>query len=868
MKRLHIELLIVGIALHVGLFLWMRAPSAPPVPESPPNSLQPFDRGAGSTPPVEAARTEPSYRGATLCGRNGLVGLPLRHTQVDAEVVGVMSSVRVQQVFVNDGSEALDATYRFPLPAGAAVHAMTLQVGPRRIVAQIQRRDEARSTYEAARSHGQTAALLEQQRPNLFSWDVANIRPGDTVTVSLEYAQELVPTGGRYLWEFPMTVGTRYIPGGHEDPAVNGPTAERSGRDVAVSLTLHAGVVMRGIRSDTHAVGVTQDSPREARVVLSAHDTIPNRDLVVGWQLTGDRPQATLLARDEAIGGGHFLLMVQPRAAMDLSHTAPREYLFVVDTSGSMGGAPLQMARGVMQRCLGAVRPGDTFQIVQFASGASSFAPAPVAPSPATVARALAWVDSMQSGGGTEFLPALELAFRQPRTPGHARVVVFMTDGYIGNEAEVLAWLHARTDKGNLFALGIGSSVNRYLLEGMARIGRGRPFMVLDPASETEVVRDLFATIARPALTDLTLHWDGVAVYDTTPEHPPDLFADRPVVITGRYARPGRGTLTLRGMLAGRPYTETLAVDLQGYGGAPTHPALSYLWARRRIDDLMDAYTFAPPDRRSPLAAQVTELALAYHQLSDFTSFVAVDPLERGAPADLRVVEPTLEPVQTPGVQPHAGLSMVPLQAPMAQPYIALSHDQVAPGDPEIAVRAPAGTRSVTAHLPDGETLPLVYDPRRDLWVANFVVAHDTPDGVYTIGVDFTLHDGSTFTRRARFEVDARPPEFVATTEPMGLPGAEIVLRVVPAARAPAPAVDWTDVGSTTFAARVGHEVERVEVLLPDGTVEAATADADGSFSLRFRAPTAHGLHRLDVVARDAAGNATRRVVPFTVRGE
>jgi len=394
----------------------------------------------------------------------------------------------------------------------------------------------------------------------------------------------------------------------------------------------------------------------------------------------------------------------------------------------------------------------------------------------------------------------------------------------------------------------------------MARVGRGESFVLLDDDPVEATVDRLFATVSRPALTDVTLHWDGVTVRDVTPARVPDLFADRPIVLTGRYDQPGTGTLTLRGMLAGSPYEETLPVDLRSGGGDASHPALSFLWARRRIDDLMDEHTFAAPDARSPIEERVTELALDHHLMSAFTSFVAVDTRVRGPTA--------VERAEVPQVLPQ-GVSPTMAEAPVAQPTIALSRDRVAPGDPEIAVQAPAGTRSVVARLPHGEALPLAYDARRAVWVGNFVVPHDVPDGVYTVRVTLTLADGSSLERTARYEVDGAPPEVVATLEGDAVAGGTMLLRVRPAhERAPTPPVDFTDVGSGSFSARVRRQVERVEALLPDGSVERAEPAGDGSFTLRFRVPAGVGARAIDVVALDAAGNATRRVQPFTVRAE
>jgi Ca-activated chloride channel family protein len=855
MKRLHVELLVLGVVLEVSFHVWRHRPVAESATGALPVAAL-YPPPARVDPPLRYSATV-AQMVARVDGRDE--ALPLRRTEVDAEVAGVMSSVRVHQVYENHGANPIEAVYVFPLPHGAAVHAMTMQVGQRRVVAEIGRRDEARNTYEAARAHGQTAALLEQERPDVFTWNVANIQPGDTIDVVLEYVQELSPVDGRYSWVFPMTVGPRNL--GHsvagsppEDNArltpAYAPPDQRPGNDVGVTLRLRTAVPARDIVSPTHAVRVEPLGAGDDRVVLDARDRIANRDLVVSWALAGERPRATVLAREDAVGSGHFLLMVQPTARPHAEDIAPRDYVFVVDSSGSMEGWPLDLAKSALRRCLGSMRGSDRFQVVQFAGSARAFSDEPVVASPAEVQRALAWVGTFDGSGGTEFIPALELAMGRPRDPERARIVVFMTDGYIGEDSAVLAWLHAHAGRANVFAMGVGTAVNRELIDGMARVGHGEPYVLLGTEGSDAVVDRMFATISRPALTDVTLRWDGVAVSDVNPTAIPDLFADRPIVVTGRYAAGGSGHVTVRGRVGGRSYEEVVPVTFDGRAQEGTHPALAYLWARRRIDALMDDRAFAAPEYRAPIEAQVTQLALDHHLMSEWTSFVAVDRYVRG---------PSVAPARVE----------VPAQMPVGvSPTVALSRDQIVPGDPEIAVLAPAGARRVTVVLPDGGVAPCTYDARRGRWVTNFVVPTDAPDGVYAVRVLITLADGSEQERTARYQVDALAPEVTVALDARVARGAEVTLRVLPSGGGSAlPPVDFTDVGATDFDARVRRAVETVEARLPDGTVRAATRDADGAYSLRFRAPLRAGEYRVDVVARDAAGNATRRAQGMTVTG-
>jgi len=590
-----------------------------------------------------------------------LVALPLKHTDVDAQIAGVVAAVEVTQQFVNPFKEPIEATYVFPLPREAAIHAMTIQVGDRVIQGVVRKRARARAIYERARRRGQTAALLEQERPNIFTQSVANILPGEAIRVSLRYVETLAPEGGRYEFVFPMVVGPRYVGGGEPSGTGRGdgwgvdstriPDAsrvtprllrrgQRSGHDIAVKLRIDGGVPVRHLQVVTHQASVAQQG-NTATVVLDPRDAIPNRDFVVRYQLAGQRPEVAVLTQRDS-RGGHFLLMIQPKAQMQQKDIAPREYVFVVDNSGSMDGFPLRQARAVIKRSLENLRPTDTFQIIKFAGMPDQLAPRAVRATPANVRRGVAYVTSMRGGGGTEFLPALELALGAKKDPGRSRIVLFVTDGYIGYEHEVLRFLRKHAAGTNVFALGVGSSVNRFLIDGMARIGSGAPFYLLSSEKASSVVERIFATISRPALTHIDVEWGGLDATAQTPRAIPDLFGERPVVVAGRFGRGGTHTITVHGRLAGQPFARQVQVTLPDKGQG--NPAVAYLWARRRIAELMDIHA-TEPERVEQAEKKVTQIALSYNLMSRFTSFVAVDRRVRTRGGDPRKVA---QPVPLP----------------------------------------------------------------------------------------------------------------------------------------------------------------------------------------------------------------------------
>jgi Ca-activated chloride channel family protein len=802
--------------------------------------------------------------------------LPLRHTAVAAQVVGVMSSVKVVQHFQNPYDRPIEAVYVFPLPHRAAVHAMTMRVGQRVIKAVIQRRDEAKATYEKAKREGKTASLLEEERPNIFTQSVANIMPGDKIEVALDYVEELVPRDGEYQFVFPMTVGPRYV----GEAALRGRTGTgfaednarvqdasritphllergtRSGRDISVSLSINPGVNLSGLTSLTHQTTVKRPASDIALIDLDPSDRVPNRDFVVRYQLTGVEPQAALLANHDQ-RGGHFLLMIQPPRRPAASQLAPKEYVFVVDTSGSMDGDPLTQVKIAMQHCLAAMGPEDRFQIIRFAGNAERLAPEPLPATSENRTRGLAFVNTLAANGGTEFLPALSLALKAPRDPKRSRIVLFMSDGYIGYESEVLRFIRGNLGDANLFAFGVGSSVNRYLIDGMARIGGGEPFVLLNRVEEKQEIQRFFQMVSRPSLTGLTIDWGGLEVSDVTPSRTLDLFADKPIVLAGRFARGGGGEVTVRGFLGGKPYEQRLRVALPDQASASASPALSYLWARRRIEAWMDQYD-TDENERPALEQRVTALALKYNLMSKFTSFVAVHRVERnpgGAQAQVSVPGETPEGVEKSAAPPSAFVRG------------ALSQDQFVPGDPEVTIDAPAGTRAVTLVFPTGEVKPCTRDPQTGKWVASFLIPEGTPDGIYAIRVLIALESGMQLWRVVRYQVDGRAPRVKLSLSPgTARPGQEVELVLWPESLGEIPAVSEDDIGDPTFAARVTQEVKIVQALLPEGTIAELPRGGDGAYRLTFTAPDEPGRYPIVVVARDHARNKVREVVWLTVQ--
>ena len=586
---------------------------------------------------ADAAYADPSTPGALNVARpdGRVVEMPLRHTKVSIEVTAFVARTSIEQVFANPFTEPVEAVYTFPLGHRAAVDDFELVVGDRTIRGEIKRREEARAAYEQARASGFQAALLEQERPNIFTQSVANIEPGKTITVRLRTVETLRYERGVYRLTFPLVVGPRYIPGGSVpdaaciSPPVLAPEM-RSGHDVDIDVTIDAGVPLTNLESPSHRTVVRKTSARGASVRLADGDTIPNKDFLLRWSVASERPALGFLAHRDGLDG-FFTLLVQPKGEVGPAEAMPKEITFVIDTSGSMSGIPLEASKRLAAKALRALGPRDTFNLVRFAGDNEVYSKNALANDRASIESALAWLNRQQGGGGTEMLPALTSTFARPADPNRLRVVVFLTDGYVGNEPEILAAIGKVIGSARIYTIGIGSSVNHHLLESMADLGRGAYVFVRPDESADDALEAFRSWVTLPYLTDLTIDWGALAVADLTPERLPDLGSGQTLTVVGRYLNAGEGNVIVRGKIAGRYFEQTLRVALPER--ETRHDALSSLWARSRIEALLRDTGGAVPDS---IRAEVTALALSYRLMSPYTSFVAID--------DSRVVNPAGNP--------------------------------------------------------------------------------------------------------------------------------------------------------------------------------------------------------------------------------
>ena len=566
-------------------------------------------------------------------GTPGVEALPLKRTSVDVHVAGVIAEVRVVQHYRNEGTQAIEADYVVPGSTRAAVGGMQVRIADRLITAQIREKQQARIEYAAAKQEGKTAALLEQHRPNVFQMRVANILPGDDVQVELRYTELLLPDNGRYAFVFPTVVGPRYASAASSgtntwaaQPTLRAGEAPTS--DFTLTATLEAPLAIHDVRSRTHAIEVEQTGEHATRAsVRLAAGTGPanDRDFVMDYRLDGDTLDTGLmLSQGEGPGAENFFLaMVQPPKAVAATQIAPREYIFVVDISGSMHGFPLDTAKAMLQRLIGGLRPSDRFNVLLFSGSNRMLAPKAVPATQANIDRALATLGQTQGSGGTELIPALRRVYAEPKTPDVSRTIVVVTDGYVSVEAEAFALVRKNLDQANLFAFGIGASVNRALLEGLARAGRGEPFIITDPVQAPEQAARFRRMVESPVLTSVQLRFEGLDVYDLEPAVQPDVLGERPVLVFGKWRGQPRGRMLVQGHSAEGPWQQTVDVT----PAAPGHStALPALWARHRIAALGDQEALEGGDAQR---AAITRLGLDYSLLTAYTSFIAVDQVVR-----------------------------------------------------------------------------------------------------------------------------------------------------------------------------------------------------------------------------------------------
>lgn len=566
---------------------------------------------------------------------SGIDALPLKKTSANVKILGVIADVTVKQVYVNKGKTPLEAVYVFPASTRAAVYALTMKIGNRLLKAEVQTRKKARETYEKAKNEGRSASLLEQERPNVFQMNVANILPGDTVEVEMKYTELLIPDNAVYEFVFPTVTGPRYSSKKKSDVSDNTDfvetpylhEGEKASYEFDLNASINAGMPIAELESPSHKINIEYSNNTKSRAVVSLSDeenNPGNKDFVLRYVLSGNKINTGLLL-SKGEKENFFLLMLQPPKKVKKENITAREYIFVVDVSGSMNGYPLDISKKMIKNLLNSLNEKDLFNIILFA-GSSRFLNCMSMPATSgNISEAMKMINTARGGGGTELIPALKKVFNNPKPSGFSRSIVILTDGYINVEKETFDLIANNLNNTNIFAFGIGTSVNRYLIEGMARVGNGQPFFVLNKDESEYTTQKFINYISTPVLTNVKVEFNGFNAYDVEPRNIADVMEQRPIIIYGKWSGVSQGRIRVSGIMAGN---KELHVDIPiaVFAGDKSNDALKYIWARNKIAILSDYNAINRDEKR---INEVTELGLKYNLLTEYTSFVAVDYLIR-----------------------------------------------------------------------------------------------------------------------------------------------------------------------------------------------------------------------------------------------
>lgn len=570
---------------------------------------------------------------------------PTLDSNVNITVTGPIVRAVVKQRFHNPSEQWAEATYLFPLPENAAVDHMRMRIGERIIEGQIKEREEAKKIYQVAKRSGKRASLVEQERPNLFTTSVANIPPGEQITVEIEYQHAVHRDSVEYSLRYPMTVTPRYVPGSpivDESGLVlqsgNGlavdtdavPDASRitppwnigteNTNPTRIKISLNPGFLLGKVVSPHHSVHMDVPSPLQSVVSLTERSHLSNSDFELRWQPEDQSvPQAAFFS-EQYEGNQYSLLQITPPSLEPENNRLPRDVVFVIDTSGSMGGEPIRQAKESLLWALDRLKEQDRFNVVEFNSTTDSLFADVQQALPGTISRARSFVEGLESRGGTEMLKAAEAALcKEYRDEGRVRQVVFITDGAIGNEEQLFRLIRSELGSTRLFTVGIGSAPNSYFMTRAAEFGRGTFTYIADAHEVATKMADLYRKLEAPVLTDLTVQLPGSSAIEVTPSPIPDLYAGEPLIVQFTGANlPGEALVT--GMAGEVEWRKTVMLS------PSHHDGIHVLWARQKIKSLIDQRTHQRDlVHRDQLRTEALELALNHHLVSPFTSLVAVD---------------------------------------------------------------------------------------------------------------------------------------------------------------------------------------------------------------------------------------------------
>lgn len=588
---------------------------------------------------ISAQKTESPYIKVLTKGAI----IPLKSTKATVQIVGKIAHVKITQSYHNKSNKVIEAQYVFPLSTKGAVHGMKMIIGNRTTTAKIYEKNAAEKIYNNAMREGKRASKLTQHKPNIFQMNLGNIQPNDEVSIELLYTEMLTPTEGEYQFIFPGVVGPRFsgeekvknsITTSHFSPTGFTPTFTYN-----INVNIQSGNIIQYVNSSSHDIKVHYPNALSAELSLSKNNVNPaNRDFILNYTIRASEIEPGLLlyeGKDE----NFFSLMIEPPKKVITEKIPAREYIFIVDVSGSMMGYPIDVTKSLLKNLLGDLKQTDVFNILLFSAENKVFQNSPVYANEENIKKALQFLNGTFSnyGKGTHLLDALKKAYQLPRKINtSARTMVVITDGYVTVEKEAFQLIENNLNKANVVSFGIGNGVNRFLIEGMAKVGQSNSFIATSKEEAYKVSKTFKKYISSPLLTQIKLKQNNFEMYDVSPKSIPDVFSDRPIMIYGKYKGTATGCIEISGYQGTTKVIKTIKIKNSSLSS--NNKVLKYLWARKKIEQLDDYRTHFGDDVKD----QVIALGLAYNLATKYTSFIAIDNEKISNKGTLKTIEQLL----------------------------------------------------------------------------------------------------------------------------------------------------------------------------------------------------------------------------------
>ena len=561
-----------------------------------------------------------------LAGNDSYINTLLLATDVNFEISGMIVRANVKQRFKNTSSLWAEGVYVFPLPEKAAVDHFKLHIGERQIEGQIQERTQAKKIYETAKNEGKQAGLIEQQRANVFTTSLANIAPGDDISVEIEYQQTLEYKDGSYRLRFPMVIGPRFHATNGSNTQNNNATdvstviAETLVNPVYLHASLDAGVPLSKLDSSYHAIDIKQTDTHRYSIALAGDQVFADRDFELVWTPELSHQPQTAVFTEQHDGYEYALVSVFPPALESLGQQLlPRDVVFILDVSGSMGGTSIEQARASLIQALGRLQPQDRFNIIWFNDRSERLYPRSMPASINNIQQASRIISSLNADGGTVMLPALALALNEQPELSRVRQIIFLTDGNVDNEQELFSLINRQLGDNRLFTVGIGSAPNSYFMRKAARAGRGSFTYIGDIDEVQQKTNALLEKLESPALVNIDIRIEGSDV-EAFPDPVPDLYLNEPLTVLIRGKQLG-DRITLYGDYGESTWQQQLVLS-----DVTNHSGVNTAWAREKITSLLQQHHDANTEKqRDQLKNQIVQASIEHHLVSRFASMVAVD---------------------------------------------------------------------------------------------------------------------------------------------------------------------------------------------------------------------------------------------------